>query len=146
MVGFEPATTRTGSASGDNPSLLGSTAMSSVMTFVPKAFRVAVLATAALLLSMTPANACGHCGHANYHYTHYHYARYYNGCRCYCHYGSGYRYRGYVYPGGFSTIRALGPPTTAYPTGQFYQANDGSRNAIYYDPPTGRYLYYSTAP
>jgi hypothetical protein len=121
--------------------------MSSVMRFVPKAFRTATLATAALLFSITPAHACGHCGHHSYHYTHRHYVTYYGGCRCSCHYPSVHRsrtYRGYSYP-GYSILRALGPPPAAYPTGQIYQADDGSRYSIYFDPPTGRYLYYAVA-
>jgi hypothetical protein len=117
--------------------LLESTAMSSVMRFVPKAFWAATLATAALLFSSTPAHACGHCGYRSYHHSHYRHVKYYDGYR--------YRtYRGYSYP-GYSTIRALGPPPASYPTGQTYQADDGSRYSIYYDPATGRYLYYAAA-
>jgi hypothetical protein len=118
--------------------------MSSVMRFVPKAFWTATLAMAALMFWVTQADACGHCGHPSYHYTHRLYVTYCGGCRCSCHYYSGYRYRTYrgYSSGGYSTIRALGPPPASFPTGQIYQADDGSRYSIYYDPPTGRYLYY----
>jgi hypothetical protein len=108
--------------------------MSSVMRFAPKAFLAATLATAALIFWITPAHATGY---PSYHHSHYRHVRYYGGHR-------NRTYYGYTSP-GYSTIRALGPPPASYPTGQTYQADDGSRYSIYYDPATGRYLYYAVA-
>ncbi|WP_435018063.1 hypothetical protein TA3x_000007 [Tundrisphaera sp. TA3] len=66
-------------------------------------------------------------------------------------YGNGFGYGlspNFGYSSGYATapaIPAAQPASAPYPTGQTYEPGDGYSYPVYYDPATGRTIYYPAA-